>query len=185
MCKICGTGAETSRRPPGRPCGDSQAVPRRAIARCTTPPLDLVTWDVLGHIATQSSVSGCALSQLIVPRPWARSSADSPDQPNSVEDASNPCGPYFPRPYSSAPADLGPPTDSYALTDPCQELSTIHPSSWPKTRHPGEPVRRGSRRRLAELPIARCSLFAAILPTAPIWRPIIGSGGPASDVAVR
>src|ERR1700688_2582883 len=80
------------------PGGDNQIVPRSAIERSTTPPVDRVTKELLEEIATQISASGWVISYAITPRPWARSSAESADQPKLTEDASSPSAPYFSNP---------------------------------------------------------------------------------------
>src|SRR5260370_40119406 len=95
ICNICGNGAAISTRTSFGPGGDNQIVPRSAIVRSTTPPIERVKRELLGQIATQISAWDRALWYSITPRPWVRSAAESPDQPKSTEDAINPSAPYF------------------------------------------------------------------------------------------
>src|SRR6202043_1373923 len=114
ICNICGNGAAISTRNSFEPGGDNQIAPRSAIVRSTTPPIKRVTRELLGQIATQTSVSAFVLL-VIIPRLWARSSAESPAQPKSTEDAISPSVPYFSNPCSRTPIDSSP------------MLSTIYP----------------------------------------------------------
>src|SRR5258706_1687249 len=107
ICNICGSGAVISTRTSFGPGGDNQIVPRSAIVRSATPPVKRVTRELLGLIATQTSVSGFVLF-VITPRPWARSAAESPDQPKPTEDAISPSAPYSLNRCSRTPIDSSP-----------------------------------------------------------------------------
>src|SRR5271155_2441370 len=106
--------------------GHNQTVPCCATVRSTTPPPNRVTSELLPRIATQISVSGFVFFHVNTPRSWVRSSAESPDQPKSTEEASTPCAPYTSNPFPHAP------TDSLTSANLFSELSTIYP---PRSRN--------------------------------------------------
>src|SRR5882762_4680647 len=108
ICNICGSGAAISTRTSFGPGGDNQIVPRSAIVRSTTPPVNRVTRELLGLIATQIKASGSVSLYSNTPRPWETSAADRPDQPNPTEDAISPSAPYFSNPGSRTPIDSSP-----------------------------------------------------------------------------